>query len=146
MRDKPTQLHVDAMTAIPLCEIWQEFAHASGPGGQHVNKASTQVTLCFCLAQSSALTPMQKTRISSALRNRINQDGVLRVTCREHRSQTRNRSAALDRLRDLLAGALRTPRPRRPTRPTGAARERRLRAKQRRAAVKKQRRPPPEWE
>ena len=146
MAQHPLLLHINAATAIPKREIWPEFAHASGPGGQNVNNVSSQVTLCFSVANSAALTASQKQRIFAALKNRINKQGILRITCNETRHQSQNRAAALKRLQALLAGALQPRKRRRPTRPSRAAKEKRLRDKRLRAAVKQQRRKPTNWE
>lgn len=133
-------LWIDATTVIPSREIWFEFAHAQGPGGQNVNKVASQVTLCFAVGQSSGLTPERKQRVFAALRNRINKEGVLRIVCRETRSQARNRALAFERFHKLLAAALRTRKQRWRTRVPRAAREQRLRHKRVRSEIKRQRR------
>jgi ribosome-associated protein len=127
---------------IPAGEVELSFARAGGPGGQHVNTSSTKVELRFDVEGSSVLTAEQKARIRAVLGNRITAEGVLVLHASEHRSQTRNRQAAVGRLANLLAGALRPARTRRPTRPSRAARERRLEAKRRRSERKALRRDP----
>ena len=146
MAGHPQRLVLDRNTAIPLAEVRVEFAHASGPGGQNVNKVSSQATACFAVDESPSLTANQKRRIHAALGNRINKEGVLRVGCEETRSQARNRALAIERLRTLLARALRPRKKRRPTRRTRAANEKRLRRKRERSARKQQRRKPGSWE
>ncbi|MBN1257699.1 MAG: aminoacyl-tRNA hydrolase [Planctomycetes bacterium] len=144
MEPKERELVVNQSITIPLREIYFEFAHAGGPGGQNVNKVSTQATLCFAVAKSAALTPSQKHRVFSLLRNRINRDGILRITCRSHRTQPANRRAAQHNFIQLLAEAFK-PRPvRHATRPTRGSREQRLNQKHQRAVIKKLRQRPGE--
>ncbi len=96
--------------------------------------------------ESPSLTANQKQRIHAALKNRISKEGVLRVSCEETRSQARNRTLALERLRTLLARAVRPRKKRRPTGRTRTANEKRLRRKRERSARKQQRRKPGSWE
>jgi ribosome-associated protein len=135
-------LCINDETSVPLSEVRFEFSRASGPGGQHVNKASTRAVLCFSVPDSSALSDEQKQRVMAKLRNRIARDGLLRVGCSQHRSQTANRAAATMRFCELLAEALRAPKTRRATRPSKAARERRLQEKRHHSRLKQSRRPP----
>lgn len=126
---------------IPPDELTWRFSRSQGPGGQSVNTTDSQAELSFDLAGSIALPPVLKQRALAALSDRLS-DGVITVAASEHRSQLRNREAAATRLSALLAAATAAPRPaRRPTRPTRASVERRLADKQRRAAVKRLRRP-----
>jgi len=127
---------------IPLSELTLRFTRSSGPGGQHVNKAATQAELTFDVAASPSLTEEQKRRICRKLPSHVSSEGVLRLTCQSTRSQAQNREEAVERFRALLRGALHVPRPRKPTRPSRASKERRLEAKKRRSQVKRQRRPP----
>ena len=124
---------------IPSSEISFSSSRSSGPGGQNVNKVSTRVTLLFNVAASPNLSKAQKERLGERLGTRISQAGVLQVTSQEHRSQLRNRQAALDRFVSLLREALRQPRPRRPTRKPRRATEERLRHKKQRGQLKKAR-------
>jgi ribosome-associated protein len=132
--------HIQADVAIPRRETWFEFSHASGPGGQNVNKVATAATLCFHPASSGALTPERKELLARRLANRINADGVLRVAAGDARTQAANRAAAERRFCELLAGALKTAKKRRPTRPSRSSVERRLLDKRLRAARKLNRR------
>ncbi len=126
---------------IPPDELTWRFSRSQGPGGQSVNTTDSQAELSFDLAGSGALPPVLKQRALAALSDRLS-DGVITVAASEHRSQLRNREAAAARLSVLLTAATAAPRPaRRPTRPTRASVERRLADKQRRAAVKRLRRP-----
>lgn len=126
---------------IPRREIWFEFSHASGPGGQNVNKVATAATLCFHPDSSGVLSPEQKARLKGALANRINTDGVLRISAADARSQLANRMLAERRFRELLAEALKPVKKRRPTRPSRAAKERRLADKRIRSTRKAERNP-----
>jgi len=127
---------------IPEHELDLSFTRSSGPGGQHVNTSSTKVELRFDVSGSKALSDDQKARVHDALGSRMTQDGVLILTASEHRSQTRNRQAAIGRFANLLGEALRPQTPRRPTRPSKAAKRRRLEAKRHRAEIKALRKPP----
>jgi len=133
-------LRVSRSVTIPEGDLKWRFSRSSGPGGQSVNTADSRVELSLDLNSTAALDPVQRARALERLSNRL-VDGVLTVTASEHRSQLRNREAALDRLRDLLAAAIAPPPPkRRPTRASRGSVERRLAEKRRRAQVKKLRR------
>lgn len=135
-------VHVNRTVQLPLAELNVSFSRSGGPGGQHANTSSTKVELRWHLEASSALTPRQKQLVRSRLGSRLTDEGVLVLQSSEHRSQTRNREAAVARLVALLADALRVSPTRRPTRPTRAARQRRVEAKRRRGDTKALRRPP----
>jgi ribosome-associated protein len=131
-------IRVTRTVAIPVSEIELRFSRSSGPGGQHAHKTESRVEAIFDVEASSALTPAQKARV-------VRRAGsVLRGVAQDERSQARNRELAIERLVASLRDALRVERPRRPTRPTAAARERRLQQKRRRSETKQRRRPPPE--
>lgn len=120
-------------------EIVVTASRAGGPGGQHVNKTSTRITLSFDVLGSPSLTDRDRARLAARLGNRISSAGILRVTASRSRSQKQNREAALARFVALLAGAY-VDEPRRvATRPTAASRRRRLEGKKKRAGVKRQR-------
>lgn len=122
------------ITIGPGIEIDEQaivFTHerSAGPGGQNVNKVNTRVTLHFDLFGCDTLTSEQKARIASACRNRITGEGLLQITSQEHRSQTANRRATLERLAEWIAQALRPRKIRRATRPGRGAVQRRLASK-----------------
>ena len=133
-------LRVTRSVVIPERELAWRFSRSSGPGGQSVNTADSRVELSLDVARSTALGPVQRARVLERLSRRL-VDGVLTVKASEHRSQLRNREAALERMAKTLAAALAPPPPRRrPTRPTRGAVERRLADKKRRARTKRLRR------
>ncbi|MGD0810109.1 MAG: alternative ribosome rescue aminoacyl-tRNA hydrolase ArfB [Acidimicrobiales bacterium] len=121
---------------IPSSELEWRFSASGGPGGQHANTANTRVELVFDIAGSGVLGPRQRARLIEKL------GSGLRIVVSDERSQARNRQLALERLAERLDEALRVDTPRRPTVPTRASRERRLRAKQLRSTRKLERRAP----
>jgi ribosome-associated protein len=120
-------------------EISESFIRASGPGGQNVNKVASALQLRFDVRNSPSLPQPVRERLERLAGHRLSQDGVLIITARRFRSQERNRADALQRLVVLIARAATAPRRRRPTRPSAAARERRLADKAQRARLKQQR-------
>jgi ribosome-associated protein len=124
-------------------EIEESFIRASGPGGQNVNKVSSAVQIRFDLSASRSLPEDVRERLARLAGRRLTRDGVIIITAQRYRTQERNRQDALDRLVALIRRASELPTPRRPTKPTRAAKERRLEAKARRAAVKELRRAGP---
>lgn len=130
------RLRVARDCEIPLSEITWSFQPSGGPGGQHANKSHTRAVARLDLAGSVSLSEPQRERLVRRL------GAVVTVGVDDSRSQHRNRALALDRLRDLLAGALRVDPPRRPSRPTAGAKRRRLDAKRRRGELKRDRQPP----
>ena len=128
-------IEVTRSVAIPVSEIVLRFSRSSGPGGQHAQKSETRVEALFDVEASSALSGVQKARV-------LRKAGpVLRAVAQDERSQLRNRELAVERLVESLREALRVARRRRPTKPTAAAKERRLQQKRRRSKTKQLRRP-----
>lgn len=122
-------------------ELDWRFTRASGPGGQNVNKTSTAVQLRFDVRRSPSLPEAVRQRLIRLAGRRVTDEGVLIVQARSFRTQERNRQDALERLVDLIRRAADPPRPRQKTRPTAAARRRRLEQKRRQGATKRQRGP-----
>jgi ribosome-associated protein len=122
---------------LPLAEVRLRTSRSSGPGGQHANVTASRVEAVFEIAESATLTDEQKRRLAARHGERVT------AVAQDARSQARNRELALERLREKLAAGLAVPRKRRPTRPTRAARQRRLDTKRRRGERKRGRKPPP---
>lgn len=133
------ELPVDATHVIPRDELEARASRSGGPGGQHVNVTSTRVEVRWNPGRSRALTPDEKERLAQRLASRLDRDGWLRVAASDTRSQRQNRLLAEERLARLVAAALAVPRRRVATKPTRAAKEKRLRAKKLRGQRKRER-------
>ena len=129
------------MYTLPESAYEVRFVHASGPGGQHVNKASTAVELRVALDKLD-LAPGAIHRLKQAQRRRINRDDILIIHADQRRSQLQNRKDAIKRVEDMIAQALVRPRRRIATRPTLAAKKRRVTHKKQRGQIKANRRKP----
>lgn len=125
--------------SIPEEELTFTASLSSGPGGQHVNKVSSRITLWFNVAGSPSLSEDQKALIAHRLANRIGKDGLLRVICQQSRSQAANRETAIERFVELLRAALKREKPRKKTRVSAAAKQRRLEDKKQRGFLKRER-------
>ncbi len=137
MAQDPDALRVSPSLSIPFGELSWRFSRSGGPGGQHANTADTRAEVRFDIARSPSLGPRQRAR----LRERFGDE--VWVVASDERSQARNRELALRRLAERLADGLRTPTPRRATKPTRASVQRRLEDKRRQASRKADRRRPP---
>lgn len=136
----PGDLRIRGSIVIPEEELRWRFSRSSGPGGQSVNTTESRVELSYDIAGSAVLGPVLKARALQRLARGLN-DGVLTVSASEHRSQLRNREEAEGRLARILRDAIAAPpRRRRPTKPSRAATERRLKIKRERSETKRLRR------
>ena len=123
-------------------ELKFRTSRSSGPGGQSVNKVSTKVELLFDVWSSMTLLQRQKEIISEKIKNRINSEGVLQISCDETRSQLKNKEIAMERFFQLLEEALKPIKKRKPTKPSRASKERRLKTKKIKSEKKDKRKPP----
>lgn len=121
-------------------EVQLHFVRSSGPGGQNVNKVATAVQLRFDVGNSPSLPGDVRTRLIRIAGRRITQEGILIIEARQHRTQERNREDAIERLKELIRLATQKPKPRKKTKPTKAAKERRIESKKQRGKTKQLRR------
>ncbi|MBR9988130.1 MAG: aminoacyl-tRNA hydrolase [Gemmatimonadetes bacterium] len=132
-------LRVNEQLAIPLAELNYRATRSGGPGGQHVNTSSTRIELEFDVGASPSLTEAQRARIQERLANRIDGDGVLRLSSSSSRSQHQNREDATNRLARMIEDALIERKRRQKTKVPRRAKEARLKEKKQRAETKKAR-------
>ena len=137
--DTERLIPINAEVQIPLAELSFRFSTSSGPGGQHVNKSATKATLLFDVAHSPSLSEAVRERLLKKLANRIDKEGVLQLQVQSSRSQHRNRDTAVSLFQQLLAEALKKQKKRRHTKPSAAAKEKRLSEKKLRSERKRER-------
>jgi ribosome-associated protein len=128
--------------AIPLGEFEFTYARSSGPGGQNVNKVNSKALLRWPVVSSPSLPAGVRERFLDKYGSRLTQDGDLILTSQKYRDQLRNVDDCLAKLQAMLLSVISPPTPRRPTKPSRAARQRRVVAKREHSQKKQQRRPP----
>ena len=127
---------INPRVRIPYAELQFQFARASGPGGQHVNRTESAVELSFDLAHTPWLTETERARAIDKLGSYVDGTGVVHVVSQSERSQLRNRELAIKRFVELLQQALTIPKKRRPTKPSKAAQEKRMDSKRKAGKTK----------
>jgi ribosome-associated protein len=132
-------IQITDQLSIPRDELTFTASRSSGPGGQHVNKVSTRVTLRFDVSNSPSLTSSQKRSILNKLATRISKEGVLRVVSQQTRSQAANRETAIERFVELLQFALKKDPPRGRTAIPPSAKQKRIDDKKHRSRLKQER-------
>ncbi|HOX60620.1 MAG TPA: alternative ribosome rescue aminoacyl-tRNA hydrolase ArfB [Candidatus Magasanikbacteria bacterium] len=130
---------------VPENEIHITFARSGGAGGQNVNKVSSKVAVHWRVGASRVFTDEEKMRIRAKLANRLNYADEIVISADEERSQPQNRALAIQRLRALVASAIRVPKLRRPTRPTKSSKIKKLESKKKHSILKKRRRVIWDW-
>jgi len=138
----PKYLNVTSRVRVPLDELNFTFARSGGPGGQNVNKVNTKAVMHWDISQNDSLPDDVRERFVKHYKNRITNEGHLVISSQRTREQQKNIDDCLDRLRRMLSHAARRPKPRKKTKPSRAARERRLQKKRETGEKKKRRRPP----
>ena len=136
----PDPLVINDVLTIPASDLEWSAVRASGPGGQNVNKVASKVELRFDLAHSVILDEGTKVRLRALAATRLDAQGRLLIVSQLTRDQSRNLEDARDKLRDLVLRALVRPRPRKPTRPSRAAKARRMNDKRKQSDKKHARR------
>jgi ribosome-associated protein len=134
-------LYINSHIQIQETELAERFIHASGPGGQNVNKVATAVQLRFNI-DNSDLDAEIKARLKRLAGWRLTTDGEIVIEARRYREQDKNRQDARERLAALVRRALERPKPRHKTRPTRASIKRRIEAKRKRGSIKSTRKKP----
>ena len=132
-------LTIDDRIEIPDAELVERFVRSSGPGGQNVNKVASAVELRFDVVGSKALPEDVRERILARRDRRLNDEGVLVLSAQRFRTQERNREDARERLAEIIRAATKVPIKRVATKPTKAAKRRRVADKRQRAEVKRTR-------
>ncbi len=132
-------LFITPTVTIPGTELMETVSTSGGPGGQHANKASTRIILRWCLTTSTAIREWQRERLAERLKHRLSKTGEVVIQADENRSQHMNRLAARQRLATLIAKGLERPKQRHKTKPSRAAKKRRVETKKKRGETKRNR-------
>ena len=132
-------LTINKNLSIPLSELQFRFATSGGPGGQHANKSETRVILSFDVLNSPSLDEQTRRLLLEKLASRLDKNGVLQISVQDSRSQKQNRETAVSRFQTRIAQALIIPKKRRKTKPSRAAKEKRLIRKKQKSNLKRQR-------
>ena len=127
---------------VLLKELNFKALRSSGPGGQHVNKTASKVEVSFNIAASKAFSETEKNSLLIKLKSKISSEGLLQLSCSETRSQHRNKAIAIDRLIELITKSFKKAKPRKKTKPSKSAIEKRLKTKKNQALKKAHRKPP----
>lgn len=135
-------LFVNNAIAVPLAEIEFTFARSGGPGGQNVNKVNSKAQMRWRVTETESLPGDVQERFISKFAKRINNEGDLIIASQEHRDQASNVDACLEKLREMLTEVAVAPEPRRATKPSRAAKRRRVESKRIRSVTKQLRRNP----
>jgi ribosome-associated protein len=135
-------LHIQNGIIIPGHELEIQASLSGGPGGQHVNKTHSRITLRWHLESSESLSDSQRAYLRTRIANRITNAGYVLVHCDKHRQQMRNIQGARQILKELIYNGLQRPKRRKPTRPTRSAQRKRVDTKKKRGDLKKNRRKP----
>ena len=144
-RRMPEPIRINDSLTVAVEELEFQAIRAQGPGGQNVNKVATAIQLRFDAANSPSLPEAIRRRLLALSDSRIGDDGVVLIKAQTHRSQQRNREDAVDRLVRMIAAAAEKPKVRKKTRPSAAAKKKRLDNKRRRADLKTGRRSPTDY-
>jgi ribosome-associated protein len=135
----PDVLRLSASVSIPIDELEIRFIRSAGPGGQHVNKTSSQAEVVLDLRNSPSLSEADREWLLTRLAGKLDSAGRIRVTSQAQRSQLQNKTAAIEKLESLLSEAIKRPKKRKKTKPSRASVERRLSTKKRESDKKKAR-------
>jgi ribosome-associated protein len=132
-----SSLIINETVSIPLSELVYTASRSSGPGGQHVNTSDTRIQVRWNVQETSALSEPERFRVLTKLASRLTEAGELILASDTHRSQRRNKEDVTERLAEMVAQALVRPKPRKKSKPTRAAREKRLDEKRKKSLTKK---------
>lgn len=125
-----------------LNELTFKATRSSGAGGQHVNKVASKIELSFDMPNSQGLTEEEKERLQQKISSRLTKEGILLLSCSESRSQHKNKAIVIERFLELIKENLKVKKPRKKSKPSKGAIEKRLKSKKEKAFKKAHRKPP----